>query len=272
MTFQAVIDDSQDERGVFVLAGYIARAADWADFAQEWQRLLPLTHLGKSGKRRFKMSEMAQSADKRSHLPAFFRVIERYVFASISARISTADLRRIQARILVPGIEVDWGLYANPYYVTYRCLMDKFHAARPAMTEWIPQDEKIDFIFDGHRSERQIRAGWNDYIDGRADELRAFYGSCPTFEDDEDFLPLQAADFWARWVRKWCLDGTPEKIQKWEFDGFGTSGSKKFLRIEIEFDQNQLADSIMGALRNQIGPDKPIIDLRALDGFDGQPS
>lgn len=189
VTFKAVIDDSQDERGAFVLAGYIARAAAWADFTREWDELLPLTPMGKSGKHRFKMSEMVRSEEGLAHLPAFFRVIERHVFASISARINPGDLRRIQARILVPGIEIDWDKYANPYYVTYRCLMDEFHSARPSMTEWISADEKVDFIFDRNSAEKVIRASWDDYIAGRADDFRGFYGACPAFEDDEEFLP-----------------------------------------------------------------------------------
>jgi hypothetical protein len=267
VTFKAIIDDSQDENGTFVLAGYVARAEAWTKFTQEWQKLLPRTRKGRSGKHRFKMNEMVQSEELRAHLPAFFRVIEAHVLGSIATIISTSDLRRVQARIFVPGAEIDWGVYANPYYVTYRCLMDKFHSARLRMANWIPPNEQVNFVFDMHSSQKEIRTSWDHYIAGRADDLRGFYGACPIFEDDEEFLPLQAADFWSWWVRKWDVQGTPEKIRKWDFDGFGASEDKKFLRIEIRFNQDELARVMIDALRAHIGPDKPIIDLRGLDSF-----
>jgi hypothetical protein len=60
---------------------------------------------------------------------------------------------------------------------------------------------------------------------------------------------------------------TPEKILKWDFGAFEPARKRKYLRIEIAFDQNQLATTLIRALRNQIGPEKPIIDLRGLDSF-----
>src|SRR3981081_2765566 len=68
VVLQAFIDESYTENGGFVLAGYIASAGAWAEFASEWESLLPFAMQGKSGKHRFKMSEMAQYMDR---VPAF---------------------------------------------------------------------------------------------------------------------------------------------------------------------------------------------------------
>lgn len=267
MSLQAVIDDSQDAGGVYVLAGYIASAEAWAQFAREWERLLPMAVMGKSGKYRFKMSEMAATEERMSRVPAFYRVIEEHVQASISAKIYLPDLRRVQARIFAPGLDIDWGLYANPYFITFRCLMDKFHSERPRITEWFPEDQKIDFYFDNQAEKGAIAAMWDNYIAEREDKIKRFYGAAPSFRNDEEFLPLQAADFWAWWVRKWYRDGTPEKIQKWEFDDFEPARTRKHLRIEISFDQDALMKTMMQVLRTHIGPNKPIIDLRGLDAL-----
>ena len=269
MTFQAVIDDSFDTNGAFVLAGYIADADAWARFSEEWQALLPLAPVGRSGVRRFRMAEMGATEDRMAHVPAFFRVIERHVLASISAKIDIADLRRAQSRILVPGLEIDWDKFSNPYFVAFRCLMDKFHAERPYLTEWLPADRKIDFYFDNHAEEDEISKMWGNYLNERSSKTREFYGAAPIFKDAEEFLPLQAADFWAWWVRKWYREGTPEKILRWGFDSFEPLRQRKYLRIEIAFDEDELASTMMSVLRNQIGPRKPIIDLHDVASAQG---
>ena len=141
------------------------------------------------------MAEMAKSEDLMAHVPAFYRVIERHVLASVSAKINVADLRRVQARLLVPGLEIDWGSYAKPYLVTFRCLMDMFHIHRRKMLEVLPADQKIDFYFDNQSDKKAIGEMWDDYIKERPDDVRKFYGVAPSFRDDEEFLPIQAADF-----------------------------------------------------------------------------
>jgi hypothetical protein len=206
MNLQAVIDDSSDPGGIYVLGGYIASAEAWAEFSREWEELLPLASVSRSGVRRFKMAQMAASEGRMAHIPAFYRVIERHVLASVSAKINVADLRRVQARILVPGLDIEWGTYKNPYFVTFRCLMDMFHIHRPKMSELLPADQKIDFYFDNQSDKKAIVEMWDNYIIERPDEVRKFYGAAPSFRDDEEFLPLQAADFWAWWVRKWYHD------------------------------------------------------------------
>src|SRR6266581_2516144 len=93
LVLQAFIDDSADQdSGVFALGGCIATAEAWAKFSKEWERLLPMAKLGKSGVRRFKMKEMA-TKDYIDKVPLFFRVLEDHVIGFVSASINTHDLK-----------------------------------------------------------------------------------------------------------------------------------------------------------------------------------
>jgi hypothetical protein len=82
--------------------------------------------------------------------------------------------------------------------------MDLFHQARfdERTARIIPINKKVDFYFDKNTASKSIHLAWTDYIENRSPEIKEMYGNEPRFEDDEDFLPLQAADFWAWWVRK----------------------------------------------------------------------
>jgi hypothetical protein len=54
LEYQAFIDDSRS-KDEFVLAGYIAPAATWVEFASEWKSLLPMGVKDKNGAYHFKM-------------------------------------------------------------------------------------------------------------------------------------------------------------------------------------------------------------------------
>jgi hypothetical protein len=65
--------------------------------------------------------------------------------------------------------------------------------------------DKVDFIFDDRVMEKKkIRDAWDSFKENAAAEARPYIGSDPRFEDDKEFLPLQAADLIA-WVdyEKW---------------------------------------------------------------------
>src|ERR1700720_970815 len=91
VVLQAYIDESYRPDGFFVMAGYIATAEAWAKFSSEWEPLLPQATRNKEGKYRFKMREMRQFMER---VPAFYRVIEENVLASVSLYYRYGDLRR----------------------------------------------------------------------------------------------------------------------------------------------------------------------------------
>lgn len=263
VNLQAFIDDSYDKEGVFVLGGCIASARDWAAFSKDWEKALPRYGvLGPKDRHRFKMSEMAALDDRMNRVPIFFSIIEKHVLAFVSARIEIQALRRVRERISVPGCDLVWDEYADPFYITFRCLMDKFHLERAKMVSAIPIEEKIDFIFDMQSQKGIIYRVWDNYLKHRPEQVAKFYGSPPRFEDDDEYLPLQAADFWAWWVRKWTKEMTPEKILNPSFSSFERPRGvdKKYLRIDISFTEDDLVKSLVRTVRLAVGPDRTIYD------------
>jgi Protein of unknown function (DUF3800) len=258
MAFQACIDESYSDDASYVLAGYIASAETWAKFAKDWEELLPLTFRAKqSGKYRFKMKEMARRMEK---VPAFYTVIEKYDLIRLSCHFDLSDLERAKQRVWVENLRIDWGYTDNPYSFAFRCLMDMFHTHREKFNKLFPSGQKIDFVFDKRGESKAIIPMWDNYIKKRPDETREHYGANPRFEDDEEFMPLQAADFWAWWMRKWCLAGTSKKI---ESEDFGSWKAKKLpVGIAISFTEDQIVEAFISLIREGIEPGRPILDAK----------
>ena len=166
MVPQAFIDESfSDEE--FILAGHIASEENWASFTKEWEPLLPaFGTLNDQGKYHFKMKEMAQSPDRMARVPIFYRVIEDHVITSISARLNLIDFKRAQERIAATlAFRMNWGvnfgIWANPYFVAFRILLDGFHTPREKFTS-IPVGEKsTSFLMKEQRKLRFLKFGMN---------------------------------------------------------------------------------------------------------------
>lgn len=262
MVLQAFIDESYTAYGTFVMGGYIASAEAWSKFAKEWEELLPFGTLAKNNKHHFKMSEMAVNSERMGRIPAFYRVIERHLPLSLSCRISMPELERAKARVWVENLNIDWGFADNPYSMAFRCLVDMFHNNREAMKAVIPLDQVVDFIFDNRTEKAAILASWDDYLAARPDNIREFYGATPRFEDDQKFLPLQAADFWAWWVREWYEAGTPEKIETQDFGGW--KAAREPVGMAISVNEDELVEFFISTVRKMIEPGRPIYDVRFL--------
>src|SRR5258708_7832171 len=124
----AAIDESAERNGPFVLGGYIATADSWAAFSHVWSRMLPSFGTPRDdGRYHFKMNEMAARPDGIRKCAPFFRVIEDHVLGWVSAKIDQSELRGAIERIVIPGALIEtWDSYTNPWYITFRYLMDKF--------------------------------------------------------------------------------------------------------------------------------------------------
>lgn len=226
MVLQAYIDDSWDESGTYVLAGYVASVDQWAAFAKEWEDLLPLATPNKKGVRRFKMAEMAR-AGKMEAVPLFYKTIMKHVQMSISIIINKKNLVKQIDNLVGEVGDPAWGnvvidlepykkMWRKPFFFAFRALMDTFHREFAANNlENIPLDGIVHFIFDQDDSEAYIRRIWDEYVLKRSPEYRKFYGDRPRFEKDEDFAALQAADFRAWWVRKWANEYGFSRVDEW---------------------------------------------------------
>ena len=252
--FQAFIDESEGETGVFVLAGHIATAEAWAKFSKEWEELLPYAYLQKDGTRIFKMEEMLRGGARQEDASWFFRVIEKHVALSLSCMIKREDVKKAKARTWVPGFWIDWDYVNNQYKLVFRVLMDSFHDRRDLMEEVIPVDQQVDFIFDERKEKRAILEMWDEYIEKRTPEMRVRYGATPRFESDNVFLPLQAADLWAGLVRKMYENhDNPEAYFKDADFGFWKGVRKDHAKVTITHDEDTLVIAFKTIIHETLG-------------------
>lgn len=217
MNLQAYVDESSGD-DIFVLAGCLATPMIWADFSREWEQRLRFATLGARNKYRFKMSEMASTQDRLDAVPIFYRVIESYVQFAFSLAFRISDLHCALDRITLYGRPLNWGYWRNPYFFGVRGLVDRINFERNLIpTEAIGRYDCIDFIFDEKQFEKKIIiSGWDEIKKFMPSEVAVLYGNTPRFEDEEDYLPLQAADFWAWWIHHSAVESSDPSV----FRGF----------------------------------------------------
>jgi hypothetical protein len=246
MVAQAYLDESYTEGQIYVLAGYLARAQDWAKFSEEWEHLLPLTNRGNSNKRRFKMAEMANAMDR---VPPFYDIIRKYAAFGISVAMDARDLERAKSRIWSDNTHIIWSHRDSVEALLFRLFVGTVYNAcwdDKRIREWLEPNEKIDLYFDNNSVSDVVMEEWSDAIKIFPDHIKDLVGYEPRFVDDEDFPPVQAADFWAWWVREGHEKGRLAQIAKGDF---GSWNSTKVPGIWVLFGEDQLTSTLMELLR-----------------------
>ena len=247
MLAQIYLDDSSSQEGYHVLAGYIARAESWAKFTKEWEQLLPLTNRSNSGRHRFKMSEMAQ----RMHdVPAFYKVISDNVAFSMALITKTSDVENAKARLWSDRDEIQWRSQDDAKNVLLRLFLDLFFQQcwdDKQLHEWLSPGDKIDIYFDNDAGSSNITNAWYDNLHLRPDHIAEFVGERPRFGDGEEFLPLQAADFFAWWVREGYETGNISKILNGDF---GTWRGERKWGFRLFADEDMLAPMFIQLMKS----------------------
>lgn len=211
LVFQAYIDGSgTGAYDVFVLAGYIAPAEEWAKFSDEWQELLDSPSLRLPY---FKMSEMRHSPERRERCGWFYRVIEGHVSAAVSCVIDVAGLVKAVREFQWPPNFVNLKRLENPYFVAFKAIMNVLaqHQVKLGI------DQPIDFIFDEESEKKTVLEGWERIKLFSTPDVRALMGDMPIYRDDKSVLPLQAADLFAWWIRHWRLEGVGGGVENLRF-------------------------------------------------------
>lgn len=257
------MDESVDDDETWALAGYVADVESWARFSVEWERMLPRGAVTEDGVYHFKMALMAQSPERMGRVPGFYRLIEKHALHSLSCRTKAGELRRAIERIHVRGARIDWGDWKDPYTAAFRAFMDHFHYNRPAITKVAPNfpaDAVVDFYFDERSDKQKIRRMWDGYMAHREPEMRPLFGHEPRFEDDRAFLPLQAADLWAWWIRKWSVEGNlRERIGTLDF---GEWQGRGLPRTHISLTEDQWVEGMADNIAPQVPATTPIFDRK----------
>lgn len=257
MVLQAFMDESVGEDGTFVIAGYIADAEAWTNFSLEWEKMVEgFGVLDSDGRKHFKMSEMAWLPERMERVAAFYRIIEDHVSAAISIAINVNDLDRARRRVHVPGATVDWVI--TPYGEVFEALMDIFHGRREEFAGPVLTGAQVDFIFDNNSEKKAIIVAWDQFVSARPQEVQRLFGATPSFQNDKVFLPLQAADFWAWWVRKWAGESAIPQIDAFAFPW---AIRRQYPQIHMGAGEEGLVRSIIARVSGMVPPGTPIIDL-----------
>jgi uncharacterized protein DUF3800 len=252
MQFQAFVDESES-REEFILGGYIAPSDVWDKFATDWAQLLPLALQQKDGSFHFKMSEMALGSMDR--VRAFYAVIDKYEeLIPVSFRINKPEfnnaLEHIEHFCTAMGWSVNLSNWTNTYYFSFRMLMNFFHGHEVPANEVIPKGGIVDFIFDERSEKRFILAAWDEILENTAhyNEIKLQFGATPRFENDQKFLPLQAADLWAWWVREWYEEDSIEEPDRMRKLDFGMWQGKPRKKLTMSMNEDQIIQTIRSLL------------------------
>ena len=198
LMLQVYIDDSgKGQFPVFVLAGYMATAEQWNDFAGEWQAVLDKPQPIKY----FKMNEAHQlikqfnkwSPEARDErLFQLISVIQRNVQLGIQSVVHLHAYNNIiKGKIAKP--------MNNPYFLSFYGIMIalyRYHLEHPLT-------DKVDFIFDEQlKQSDQVQAGYSKFVDLMPPVFKPILGGRPMHRSELDAVPLQAADMLAWHVRR----------------------------------------------------------------------
>jgi hypothetical protein len=137
----------------------------------------------------FKMTKAMRWSDERwnERMPLFADAIKKHVTAGISLSIPNQEYRSAAA-----GKKP----FNNPYHLALPTLV-------VGLTKYqhkLNITEPVDFVFDEGKSPIIINL-WDKFRAGLPEEARKLLGRKPLIGNDEEMPPLQAADFYAGYVR-----------------------------------------------------------------------
>src|SRR5262249_54018655 len=151
-----------------------------------------------------------QSPERRERCAWFYRVIEKHVTAAVSCQIDVAGLKRAIRSFQWPPMfrGADFSPLENPYYCGFKAIIDVLAQQSKALCLHGP----VDFIFDEEHEKDLTLKAWSGIKYFSAPEFRDYMGDTPLYRDDRTTMPLQAADLYAWWVRKWALEKNPDGL------------------------------------------------------------
>ncbi len=215
LMLQAYIDDSFGSSPIHVLAGFLGRADQGAEFSRRWNECLeihpPITF--------FKMNEAMAcqgqfrgwSEERRDQwVSELIRIARESAICSVSSMVRRDERNAIFGRS--PSVK-----RFTPYFLTY------YGVIMSVVTQMdkLGLDEPVDFIFDEQgKDPDRITAAWHDILEMIPEERRGLIAQRPIHRSDKTTLPLQAADMFAWFVNR-CIGrgafGVARKqIPNWE--------------------------------------------------------
>jgi hypothetical protein len=202
---------NEPQSPICVLAGFVASSARWTDFSAAWQAALdehPKLEY-------FKMTEAASlrgQFDRRrgwtetkrdEKVLSLVRIIRDHVGVRVSAWIRNDDydkhIRSLPMPVRHLGNDSPYVMLVNQLVVATATFGDRHGIVTP------PQ-----YVFDAEMGfDREALTFWPHVkrtldLSTRSD-IAKFVGEAPSFRDEKDYLPLQAADLYAWQIRNHLL-------------------------------------------------------------------
>lgn len=203
MVLQAYIDDSCDQTrsSVFVLGGFLGDSENWEAFSQEWNDQLRKSHIDS-----FKCSRMPISSAPEL-VAMYYRIIERHIPLSIDCTLKIPVWKRVVNEFEWPDSTLSRKLkklVENPYFYTSKRLMQALFG----LTRDIGFKGEIDLFFDEQVGEKNsLLEAWDYFKATSHTNSQEQMGAKPSFKDDRNCPPLQAADLIAWFIRKAACEG-----------------------------------------------------------------
>ncbi|MEX2126749.1 MAG: DUF3800 domain-containing protein [Xanthobacteraceae bacterium] len=211
---KAYIDDSGvGQHPVYVLAGFVASAREWAPFSDAWDRVLWMS----PRIRYFKMSEamglngefLGISPERRDEkLRLLVNAIECHRLYGVSIAIPHFIFENLfKGRLTKP--------MNSPYFYAFYGIIGHIFMILSGRGV----TDRLDLYFDKQVEHAdKILPAWDHFVELAPQHIRGMIGNPPNFLDDKDFVALQAADLHAWWTRHQYeaqSRGAPDPVPPW---------------------------------------------------------
>lgn len=207
---RAYIDDSgkPDQSPVMVLAGYLSSAERWACFTNEWTSILDAHSLDA-----LHMTDLwRKSYPEHAHLSPLAR---DQLLSKLVQCIRSNVMRGFVNVMPFSGFERylkvrESGPLSRPYFWMFFSMLSRVYE----LSYRYNADEKTEMLFDvqGGESEARIMEALGELRNIAAPRYGEHFILSPSFRDDKDLPPLQAADMLAWTVRRVCQNGVSANI------------------------------------------------------------
>jgi hypothetical protein len=217
--------DESEKGNAFALAGYVATPEKWMAFSDQWSQAILSYNNGYPFKMKNAMSQWGEEK-RREQLGALYGIICDHVSFGVSAGVDS----RLLKQILAPLPHKKW---RDPHYFCLHGLVSHL-----LMRNDFLKGDRIQFTFDKGRSEKAVRKTWAAFMASAPPQAQASIVGEANFLGDEEWMPLQAADFRAWWARHHLernLHGAPRLPEPWRAENRG-----KFPTILLDFNEQYL--------------------------------
>ena len=199
MVLQVYVDDSgMNQAPVYILAGWIMEAPRWASFSDEWDRLLWMVPRVQY----FKFAEALGLGGEFSGWSAEYRderlrlllgLIEQYDPLGISCVVPHEEFQTLSGRL-----DGSFGRFFKDAYA-----FSFYRLIARVLRHYAGSGQEIEFIFDSQPDQmKKVLSLWDEFIENTPLIHRSLIAGPPSFKDEKKFMPLQAADLHAGWVRR----------------------------------------------------------------------